>query len=931
MSVYMSSTGGISGLASGVDWREIIDGLLAVEQKPILSLQQKEASLNARLTALRDINSLALSLKEKAFNLTLQANLLARKTDVSGTAVQAFASPEAALGSHQVVVYRLATPTRVSSTTFLGREVEVSVPLSESGMSVTPTTGFFTINGVRINIDSSTTLGSGSNSILELINGAGLGITASLERDSQGRYNLLKLYRPEGSIQLGSGADTSNFLQAAKLYGTDPRSTWTSGTMEGSVEGTIAGDVSPDVRITFTYGGINYQTEAGAIAAATAGVTTLNEVALNLQQAINASLAGVGSVTVSVSDPAGTGNGRLIITDDLTGGSVSVVSLSGTVTAGLDPLVAANGATQGETIVSYSNLGTAVAGNYLYNARLSNALQDSWLSGYLESSSTAGKAGFDLAGTETVTFSYHGTIYQTEALQAVTAGVTDLTAVAADLESKMNARLGAAGSVRVSVYDPEGTGNARLVISDLNPVESQEPSLLFTSAPDGMRLTASTGGTAKGLLVINGVGITYDKYRDTLNGLLTRINSSGAGVKASYDTVRDAVVLTAVQTGSASVYLEDVGGNILEALNLTSPGAQQPGTNALFSVNTVAGGRELTSAGNTVSGIIPGVTLHLKEVSPRDDLGSYQSTTVTVEQDITKALGVVKDFIQSYNNLVSKLAEYTKYDPESKATGVLNGLSQARDLLRRLRSMVGYAAEGLEGYPRTLGELGISRGRSGTDIEQLLSGQLVLDEAKLTSALQQDPERVFAILGGYQGAVTLRSGGTGSIASASGRPKGQSGAGTYRIVSDELGNLTAYFTPDGGSEELLGTGSIRAGGSNSTLIPGVTLYARSTLQAGTDYLEKSDNLTGVIKSVEIYLAEITRSGGLLETVENRLEKDIQDIQEQVERMEERLDAYEARLIRQYTAMETLLSQMMSQSQWLANQVSILNRNWMGRR
>lgn len=930
MCAYLSSLGGVSGLASGIDWREIIDSLMAIERRPIAALEQREATLNARLTAIRDVNSLAVTLKGKAFALSLRSSIMARSAEVDGDAVAATASADAATGVHEVTVYRLATATRATSTSSIGSAVDTGAALADAGMAITPITGYFTLDGTRITIDSSTTLDSGANSITSLISGAGLGIEASMALDSSGRYNLLKLYKADGSIAMGSGDDTSNFLTAARLYGADPYSTWTSGVMEGSVAGTVGGNVSSDATVTFSYAGGSYTTEAG-ILAATADVTTLEALATALQNAINAEIAGVGSVTVSVRDPSGTGNGRLIITDDVTGGEVAVSSLSGTITTGLQPLLSSSGATSGETVISVSNLGTASAGEYLYNARLATTLKDSWLSGYVESSTAEGKAGFDLTGTETVSFEYHGTAYVTAALASATAGVTDLADVAADLEAKINAALGTAGSVSVRAYDPDGTGNARLVITDDNPTGGDEASFSFTSAPSGLALASSQGAEAKGLMVVNGVAITYDKYNDTLNSFIRRLNSAGAGVRAVYDARGDEVSLVASQTGSASIALEDVGGNLLQALNLTGAGAQTLGSNARFSVNTVNGGAVITSSSNTVSDVINGVTLYLRQVSERDDDGSYIPTTVTVTQDASTAVGAVKDFIEAYNDLVEKLTKYTKYDVESKQAGVLNGVSQARDLLRRLKAMVGYAAEGIDGYPMTLREIGISVGGANASSEDIVAGLLVLDESAFNAALEENPERVFQIIGGYLGEVSLQKRGTGSISAASGRPTGQDGAGTFRIVSDGSGGLEAYFTPSGGSEEYLGSGTINAGGSNSTLIPGVTLYAKTTLAAGTDFLTKSDNLTGVLKALELYLGKATGSGGVLPTAEDGIEEQIEDIQEQVEKLEERLEAYEARLIRQYTAMETLLSQMMSQSQWLTNQVAVLNRNWTGTR
>ncbi|MEJ5186062.1 MAG: flagellar filament capping protein FliD, partial [Candidatus Geothermincolales bacterium] len=312
----------------------------------------------------------------------------------------------------------------------------------------------------------------------------------------------------------------------------------------------------------------------------------------------------------------------------------------------------------------------------------------------------------------------------------------------------------------------------------------------------------------------------------------------------------------------------------------------------------------------------------------RDASGAYVPTTITVEPDVSGAVKAVKDFVDSYNQTIAKIAGYLKYDAEKKEAGLLAGVSQARDVLNRLRSLPSWLPEGLEGNPRTLMEIGISLGAVGTSAESVKAGQLSLDEAKLEAALRDNPDRVFRILGAYAGAVTLRAGGTGSIASASGRPADETRAGTYRIVSDAQGNLTAYFTPAGGQEELVGTGTITAYGTNDTLIPGVTLKA-GALREGEDYLVKEATATGVLKRLEDYLAQVTSRSGMLSSLTEALNATSRDLSTQVERMEERLKAREARLIAQFAAMESVLSRMQTQSQWLTNQIQGLNRNWRG--
>ena len=60
--------------------------------------------------------------------------------------------------------------------------------------------------------------------VINDINGAGLGVTATIENDTLGRPNLLKL-TSGSTVQVGSGADTSNFLSLTSLLQSPPGTT----------------------------------------------------------------------------------------------------------------------------------------------------------------------------------------------------------------------------------------------------------------------------------------------------------------------------------------------------------------------------------------------------------------------------------------------------------------------------------------------------------------------------------------------------------------------------------------------------------------------------------------------------------------------------------------------------------------------------------
>jgi flagellar hook-associated protein 2 len=445
-------------------------------------------------------------------------------------------------------------------------------------------------------------------------------------------------------------------------------------------------------------------------------------------------------------------------------------------------------------------------------------------------------------------------------------------------------------------------------------------SFVFTGSPAALRLATAEGAEASGAFQINGVTISYNKYYDSLNAVISRINSSSAGVLAQYDAASDKLVLTSKITGGSTILAEDIGGNFLEAFSIDEESTQTLGSNARYSIDTVAGGEIFTSSTNTIT-MIPGVTMSLKAVSPVDSYGEYAATTVAVSVNTAGAVSAVSGFVTSYNEVLQSLAASTAYNTDTGEAGTLNGNAQVRDILRNLQSLVSGMAEGLTDAPRTLLDLGISIGSGGA---------LTVDESVLSDAVAANPERVAQVLTGYAGSASLVSGGTGCISSVSGRPteSSQAVAGTYRIVSDVEGNLTAFFTPSGGVEALLGTGTITAGGTNTTLIAGLTLRAGSELIAGTNTVTKPASQTGLFKNLELYLERSTSTTGVLSVEEESIQERIESLQSQMERMDVRLALRQTTLERQFATMETILSRMQTQSTWLTTQIQSLNNNWM---
>jgi flagellar hook-associated protein 2 len=103
----------------------------------------------------------------------------------------------------------------------------------------------------------------------------------------------------------------------------------------------------------------------------------------------------------------------------------------------------------------------------------------------------------------------------------------------------------------------------------------------------------------------------------------------------------------------------------------------QAGLDAQATINNVA----ITSASNTLDDTVLGLTLTLSQVTT-----APVEVEVRADQDAMKKN--VQAFVDAYNGLNTMLAEATKYNPDTKTAGSLQGDSTAVGLQNALRGMM---------------------------------------------------------------------------------------------------------------------------------------------------------------------------------------------------------------------------------------------------
>ncbi len=242
---------------------------------------------------------------------------------------------------------------------------------------------------------------------------------------------------------------------------------------------------------------------------------------------------------------------------------------------------------------------------------------------------------------------------------------------------------------------------------------------------------------------------------ESLNTVINRINSSSVGVTMFYDSFSDKVTLTRKETGDFNKSGDEIitSGEFLNTVLKFGSAVEQGGQNAKFTIN----GLETERTSNTFE--ISGVTFTLKDTFSTSD----PSVSISISNNTEAVFENIKNFIDKYNETIEKIQNkiseerYRDYPPltdeqkeamsekqielwEEKAkSGLLrrdpilsSGLSQMR-----LNFYEPVSNEAINPKYKQLASIGIT-----TSPNYLDGGKLIIDEAKLKAAIEEDPESI---------------------------------------------------------------------------------------------------------------------------------------------------------------------------------------------
>lgn len=377
---------------------------------------------------------------------------------------------------------------------------------------------------------------------------------------------------------------------------------------------------------------------------------------------------------------------------------------------------------------------------------------------------------------------------------------------------------------------------------------------------------------------INGEEFTFSQ-NDTLTKVMETINNNAkAGVRIRYDETTDKFSITAKQTGAGdNIRITETGGSFFQAIGIdTANPITEQGVDAIAEIDGIT----VTRSSNTFT--VNGLEYTLKQKHAAEQIGE----TITVEQDVDAVFNSIKSFVEEYNKLVdmfsSKLTE--KYDRdyqpltdeqkealseediekwEKKAkTGLLRNDSILQDIQSSMRMAL---IDSVEGVGINLSSIGITS-KSWQD-----NGKLTIDEEKLKQAIREKP--------------------------------------------DEVRNLFIQKSEDVPSYSR-----------------DLTAQERSTRFSQQGLLHRISDI--LEDNISIYRNKDGRKGILLEKAgmegdssqySSSIAKDIDDYNERIKEMLDKLIVKEENYYRQFSKLETYMNRMNSQMSWLTSQLGGNNR------
>jgi flagellar hook-associated protein 2 len=561
-----SSSLALAGLASGINWTNIINDMVSAESAPITQWQTQQTTLNSQNSAYQTIGADLTNLQNDVATLSAPGFFQSATAASSDPGVvTATAQTGTPVGTYTFAVSQLATATTQTGSAISAAPIsstdEVSdVDLNSPSFADPITGGTFTVDAETITVAPTDTLQSVFDQIRTATTGA---VTASY--DSSTDEITLTSTAP---ITLGSGTDTSNFLQATQLYASGSDTVTSLNALAGININAMADQANLATPITDGGAGQGAFEINGVTINFDASTDSVNDIL----QAINNSAAGVtatydGANNTFVLTDNNTGDVGMTM-QDVTGNFLAATGLSsGAQQAGLNLQYSVNNSnttfTSESNTIDASSLGltglsitaqstgttsiTVSPDTSTIATAITNFVNDyNTVQNYISSQTTISTSTTSATGATDSTTSTTGT-------PGLLMGDMDVESIATDLRQLTDASplSGVIESLNDIGITSNGTDNtltsSSLVLNDTLTNNLSQVAQLFTDPTNGLATTLSSylsdALSSSGVVATNEQNLTKQSADITtsITNLQTKITSDETEMQNQFVEMEDAI------------------------------------------------------------------------------------------------------------------------------------------------------------------------------------------------------------------------------------------------------------------------------------------------------------------------------------------------------------------------------------------------------
>ncbi|HEY1732195.1 MAG TPA: flagellar filament capping protein FliD, partial [Terriglobales bacterium] len=297
--------------------------------------------------------------------------------------------------------------------------------------------------------------------------------------------------------------------------------------------------------------------------------------------------------------------------------------------------------------------------------------------------------------------------------------------------------------------------------------------------------TLTSGGTLTLTVGSASQTITIDSSNNTLSTLAAAINAGNSGVTASVVTTSIGQELSLVSQTSGAAGQISLSGSLTDATSSQAVGFTQgqPGQDASLTVDGVP----VTSASNTITGAIPGVTFQLVSAAPDTDV------QVEITNDNSAIESALTSFVSAYNTVIGDLNTQEGNDSSGNAEPLF-GSPTVATLQEDLQSALAFTqAANAVGTTTSIGEADVLSGSlsisvgggSAATVAVPTNGTL----ASLATAINA------ANLGVTASVITSGSSVTLSVANSTSGTGGAIAVNASGLTDTTTGSAVAFSTP----------------------------------------------------------------------------------------------------------------------------------------